>query len=765
MRRATKWLTWILAILIGVPVFLVIVVLLGANTGPGRNLLTRLTPSLTGGQIVLAGLGGRFPDALRVASLELRDTKGAYLTLHNVVLDWSPLRLAGGVLDIDQLTAANGVLSRQPEPSSSSSKSSELPIRLAVQHVQLGRFEIASALIGVPVALSLDASGRLNSYTSGAGQLSVTRLDSPGSYKVDANVDDANVHLALQANEPPHGLIAAAAQLPDLGAISVTGNLDGPRDGVATQLAITAGQLNADAQGTIDLVHNAANLALDAHAPAMTPRPDISWQAIALDARIQGPFARPILNGRLQIDQAKSGDAGVQRLVADVAGDQGLVRLHAKADGVRVPGSPPDLFAAAPFTLDATAHLEAPDRPIEFALHHPLLNADGSAQTAGALQAKVHLVIPRLAPFAAVAGATLEGHTTLDLNGGMQDGATQLAVTGTIGLDSGTPPAPALLGTDARIDLLASMRGQDLTITRFALNGKEATASVTGHASPSSVDLAWSMTLSDLAAVQPSLRGKLAAQGHVGGSSQDLSLTADMNGEVATQDISSGALSVHLQAQGLPGAPTGQLTAQGALLGSPIGLAVAAQRKPDGVTHLTISRADWKSAHAEGAVTLTPPNIVPEGRLTFAMTRLADLETLVGKRIAGSIEATLDFDAGGGKARRERARRGDAWHCLNHPRHAERGGDRPGRPSGGGWRVVAGWSFGWEAWRLRQHAGAGSARRIGGKAGGDCARSVRGGCAAEHSSHGKRAAARPDPGIAAGRVETAHCSFARPSAY
>ncbi len=642
MRRLAKWFAWTLAILIGVPVLLVIVVLLGANTEPGRNLLVRLTPGVTGGQVALAGLGGRFPDALKVATVELRDSKGAYLTLHDVALDWSPLRLASRVLEIDQLTAASGVLARQPEPSSSSSSSSGLPVTLVVQHVQLGRLEIASGLIGVPLALSLEGSGRLDSYTAGAGQLSVTRLDSPGSYKLDANVNNTRVHLLVQANEPPHGLIAAAAQLPDLGAISINGILDGPRDVVATHLAIRAGQLEASSQGTLDLVHNGADLTISAHAPAMTPRPDVSWQAIALDAHVQGPFDRPNLNGRLQIDQAKSGDAGLQRLVADVAGDQGLVRLHATADGVRVPGSPPDLFAAAPFTLDATAHLEAPDRPVEFALHHPLLSADGSAQAAGAIQAKVHLVIPQLAPFAAVAGATLEGHTTLDLSGGMQDGTTQLAVTGMIGLDSGTPPAPALLGSDARIDLLASVRGQDLTITRFALNGSEATASVTGHASPGSVDLAWSMALSNLAAVQPSLRGKLAAQGHVGGSSQDLSLTADMNGEVATQDISSGALSVHLQAQGLPSAPTGQLTAQGALLGSPIGLAMAAQRQPDGVTHLTISRADWKSAHAEGAVTLTPPNIVPEGRLTFAMTRLADLESLVGKRIAGSIEATLD---------------------------------------------------------------------------------------------------------------------------
>jgi translocation and assembly module TamB len=641
MRRAAKWLAWTLAVLIGVPVLLVALVILGANLEPGRNLLVRLVPSLTGGQVAIAGLGGRFPDSLKVATVELRDTKGAYLTLHDVVLDWSPLRLAGRVLDIDQLTAGSGQLARQPEPSSSSS-SSDLPVRLVVRRFQVGRLELAPAVVGAPYALALEGAGRLDSYTAGQGQLSMTRLDAPGSYKLDASVDAVRMHVAIQAEEPPHGLIAGVAGLPDLGAISTNAALDGPREAVATRLAIGAGPLDAKAQGTLDLVHGAADLTIAAHAPAMTPRPDVSWQAVALDARVQGPFSRPNVNGRLQLDQVNGGGGGVQRLVADVAGDQGLVRVHATAEGVRVPGSPPDLFAAAPFTLDATAHLEAPDRPVEFALRHPLLTAEGSAQTAGAPQAKVHLSILQLAPFAAVAGATLEGHATLDLSAAVQDSTTQLGVTGTIGLDSGTSPAPALLGNDAHIDLLASLRGQDLTITRLALNGKEATASVQGHASSDSVDLNWSAALLDLAAVQPSLQGRLAAQGHVGGSSQDLSLAADLTGEVATQGVNSGQISAHLRAQGLPSAPSGQLTAQGTLLDAPIEIAIAAQRQPDGAMHVAIDRADWKSAHAQGAVTLTPPNIVPEGKLTFAMTRLADVAPLLGKPVTGSVEATLD---------------------------------------------------------------------------------------------------------------------------
>ena len=93
MRRAAKWLAWILAGLVSIPVLLLALVIVAGNIGPGRNLLVSLVPAITSGQVGLDGLSGRFPDALRVATVELRDTKGAYLTLHDVALDWSPLRL------------------------------------------------------------------------------------------------------------------------------------------------------------------------------------------------------------------------------------------------------------------------------------------------------------------------------------------------------------------------------------------------------------------------------------------------------------------------------------------------------------------------------------------------------------------------------------------------------------------------------------------------------------------------------------------------
>ena len=242
----------------------------------------------------------------------------------------------------------------------------------------------------------------------------------------------------------------------------------------------------------------------------MTPRPDVSWQAVALDARVQGAFERPNVNGQLRLDQVDAAGGGVQRLTADISGNQGLVHLHATADGLRVPGSPPDLFASAPLTLDATAHLRR--LTVRSSSRSSIRCLPRRARRKPLVPCRRRCTSPsrnwrRSPPWLAPHYRVTPRSTSAV---GCRDGSTQLAVTGTVGLYFGTPPAPALLGNDAHIDLLASMHGQDLTVTRFALNGQEATASVHGRAGPDNVDLDWSVALSG------SHRGATEPEGQAG---------------------------------------------------------------------------------------------------------------------------------------------------------------------------------------------------------------------------------------------------------
>ncbi len=88
-----------------------------------------------------------------------------------------------------------------------------------------------------------------------------------------------------------------------------------------------------------------------------------------------------------------------------------------------------------------------------------------------------------------------------------------------------------------------------------------------------------------------------------------------------------GPISAKAQLRGLPGKPAGSITAQGVLVGSRLELAVAAIRAGDGGLKVTIEHADWKSAHAQGALPWPAGTRFPLGRLDLRMARLDDLRS------------------------------------------------------------------------------------------------------------------------------------------
>ena len=66
MTRVLKWFGIVVAVLLGLPVLLVLIVIGLANIDTGRRLIESETASLTGGMVRLQGLSGSFPGALRV---------------------------------------------------------------------------------------------------------------------------------------------------------------------------------------------------------------------------------------------------------------------------------------------------------------------------------------------------------------------------------------------------------------------------------------------------------------------------------------------------------------------------------------------------------------------------------------------------------------------------------------------------------------------------------------------------------------------------
>ena len=211
----------------------------------------------------------------------------------------------------------------------------------------------------------------------------MTRIDAPGTYKLDARVDAEVLKGEFVVDEPAHGLLSGLAGLPDLGALSIRLTIDGPRNAEATRFELAAGALRASGKGLVDLVGRSVDLDLTASSPAMAPRPDLSWKSLAVQAHVHGPFTGPDASGQVRIAELIAGDGRLRSLTADVQGNRGAVSLHAVLDRLRVPGPKPSLFESAPIDLTADVRLDDPARPVRFDVSHPLLSIKGRANTSG----------------------------------------------------------------------------------------------------------------------------------------------------------------------------------------------------------------------------------------------------------------------------------------------------------------------------------------------------------------------------------------------
>ncbi|WP_139557031.1 translocation/assembly module TamB domain-containing protein [Methylotetracoccus oryzae] len=642
MRRLVLWLT---RILVGL-VLLLTGLLLFLNTAPGLRLIERVTPLLSEGEAAISGLSGRFPDRLRVARIELIDPAGVWGHLDDVALDWSARHLFQGRADIDRLTVGHIVMQRVPEYPEDPEEDNSLPLFFAFRELSVARCDLAATVAGAPMSLRITGSGDLSALDRGSADLQIERTDAPGSYRLVGAVSPDGTQLQAIVNEPPQGLLAGLAGLPDLGSIQARASMEGPWSDSRIVLNLKAGPLRAEAGGAIDWSASTARVTIKLTAPAMKPRPDLSWQSVQVTAHIDGPFAGPKANGSAQIGQLTAGGATVRSLTADLRGDAERVQVQAEASGVRLPGPSPGLLENHPLTLSASADLRAKNRPIAFKLRHPLLGVDGTAVTVGKRQVEGNLALPALAPVLAGFGVDLQGTAALDFRVTEQQNGLQIDVNGKLATKTGAAPLPALIGPAATFRAAAQIRGTEVTLPQFQFDGKALSLAADGSASPQAVALKYKLALLDLKALSPELRGRLNVDGALTGPPAALALDATLAGDVSARGIPSGPLNAKLKVTGLPGQPSGTLTAQGSLENAPLSLSVAATPVFGGEVSVRIDKLDWKSLHATGALSLQPGSVVPIGKVEARVGRMEDLRRLARAPLTGTLTVTLDTSRG-----------------------------------------------------------------------------------------------------------------------
>jgi translocation and assembly module TamB len=642
MRRVVKISIWGLAGLAALPALLVGMLVIGANTGPGRRWIETMTPRLSGGMVRIDGLGGRFPTSIRIGRLRVADAKGTWLTVTDAALDWSPMRLLHGVAAIERLEANEIDVARLPVSSGGRGGSGAtwpgLPVTL--DRLRVARVKIGAAVIGHDEIFSVTGSGTLTSPASGQVRLAIMNVGgTPDRVTIDGSIDPAGLRAKLHVAEAPRGLIAGLAGLPDLGAIRIDASVDGPMKALTTRLAIAAGELRADAGGTIDADARTARMSFTAIAPAMTPAPGVSWAAISLKGRVSGPILAPEATGTLTASDLMAGGTAIGAVNADISGSAGgPLTVKGRIDGIRLPGPDPALLAATPLTLDATWK---PNGTLRFALRHALFAADGTADLGAAERVRATLSVPRIAPLAAVGGVDLHGQTNLRVDATRNAGVITLELDGTAGITGGMSPVPALVGDTGTVHLRATVTGKDVTVSRFTAAGKTFNIAAHGTFADQTPDFDWTLHLSSLTALQPTLTGTADAHGHAGGTLTDLSLTGDLAAHVAAKSYKPSDVSARFALDGPPDALSARVTASGTVLDAPLSLAVEADQR-GGAPHVTIKSATWKSLVASGRLDLPPGATLPIGRIQLKMTRLADLAPLLGQKIAGDLSATIE---------------------------------------------------------------------------------------------------------------------------
>ena len=602
-------------------------------------------------------MNGSFPQRLTLERLELRDAGGVWLTADEVSVDWSPLALLERRIQVGSLHAAGVDMERLPQSSSNPASTGPASIpRIDVASLSVDRVKLGAALAGKAATLRLRGNAHLRSAEDMIIEAAARRIDGDGDYELQLRFDPQRMDAALNLHEPAGGPLENLLQLPGLGALAATVNLNGPRAAERLDLSIDAGALRGRAQGSLNFNELSADLDFALDSPALAPRPDLAWERASVHGRWHGSVKAPRADGHIDIGRLRlPGGVQLAALNGDLSAESGRATLHAVIGGLRIPGPRPQLLEDAPVTLDASMRLDSPTRPLDVSASHRLFSLRAAAETAApkgaGRSATAELRLPNLGELAALAGQNVRGSALVKAQLREDGVAVQVVLDANASLHDGTEFWSGVVGERAGLQLSGRLTDGAITVESVKLTGRAGSLTASGDVSrprpgaarqnPQSLRARWDLDISDLKTVSPALAGTLKASGTLAGALTALAGEARLTSTLSVRDSPSGTVSAEVKVRGLPSSPSGTLVAQGTLDGAPVHLDVALERGRAGSLRALIRRADWKSAHADGDFTVAADAAQTHGELRLQMGQLADLQDLLGTEVGGSLAGTV----------------------------------------------------------------------------------------------------------------------------
>jgi translocation and assembly module TamB len=656
MRRLLKIFAWVVGTLALVCVLIGAVVYIGGNSVRGRTAIEKLTYALTSGHVVLSGLAGSFPQQLTLDRLELRDARGVWLTAEKVSVVWSPMALL--TLRIDVGTAHAGLVDMERLPESSSKVPSNEPASIPhidVADVAVDRMKLGHELAGTPAELVLRGHAHLRSVQDMVIDATAHRINGDGNYELHLRFDTKRMDAALTLHEPAGGPLENMLQLPGLGALAATVNLNGPLAAEHLEVSVDAGAFRGRAQGSLNMRVLSADLRFDIDSPAVAPRSDLGWERASVHGRWQGSVNAPVAHAHIDIDRLRlPGGMALATVKGDLSAASGVAELQALIGGLLIPGPAPHLLQDSPLTLSASMRLEQVARPLAFTVSHRLFSLAGSADTAainGERSATLELKLPDLAPLAGLGGQQVRGSALVKARLKNDGKSTRLSVDANAALVPGTEIWSGPVGDRAGLQLSGVLTDATVRIDSLRLTGRTVSLTANGEVarpapgassqSVSSLRASWNLDAPDLRTWSPTLQGTLRASGSLNGPLTAIAGDARLNSTLSVRDSPVGTVSADLKFRGLPAALAGTVEVHGALDGSPLHVDLGLERSPDGALRTMVHRMDWKSVQADGDITIAPAGAQSHGQLRLQVGELADLRHVLGIDVKGSVAGTV----------------------------------------------------------------------------------------------------------------------------
>jgi len=224
----------------------------GAAKDDGQGYLTQLLENnLSGaGRVVhITGFQGALSSKASLKTLTIADSKGVWITLKGVTLDWSRLALLQGKVEINQLTAdeidmprpAITVPSKTAPPAAAPGFTlPKLPVSVSIGKIEAKKVVLGAPVLGQAAVVKIEGSAQL-AGGSGKTKIDLQRIDgTQGQILLDASYSASSTDLAvtLKVKEAVGGILTTALGLPNAPALALSVDGKGPIDDFDAKISL-----------------------------------------------------------------------------------------------------------------------------------------------------------------------------------------------------------------------------------------------------------------------------------------------------------------------------------------------------------------------------------------------------------------------------------------------------------------------------------------------------------------------------------------------